>query len=873
MIYTKTIHDIEISSIWFSETRQIDAHNRGNAITSTSLGKEVSVNFTLEGITGNIAEAYLVASVSMMAPLPTIPMDEHYIKIEKDGVNQIYNFQHNSDNVVEHGYISVNFSNVITDNGTYTLTIHQKELSGAYIEDFVPTRIISEYYPVGNAMQAMVINASNARTSTGMNNTMSLVDIKVVVATGADRVVVDEEGKIDTSIPDDPEYPIIADAICLFDKEEKNFRGNGMAILHPNSCIVKETAGSDYSLTMEYSVADEKWKLLQPGRLIRVPVPVVDTPEFTLADSSFWRVKKKCSVYEKPSISFTSYKTVDTQNANLNTTKDNKTGNTNTLKTDSDTKQTISTASWSAEAYAYVPGKMYATGTYVTVGGLVYQAGQTGNLADVYGEPGAKGSGWVPVANAQVVYDVKEVPEAKSKELVAYTVPTQTLLELDENDVVMVIATVNTFWSQIRVTRGGKIIVGYVKSEWLTAYTGATDDSNIVHSRHITHQAFRITSVSVDSDSKTVNVEAMHKSYDMQKTMLSGCKLENISPSVAIAVIQASELAIRDTRLIATNITSDRYVHEDLEHDILGDGLNNISGDWGWDNALAAIIDSDNGLVALMQARLVRDYDDFFLLENTISDTPAFTFSAGTNLQGVSWTIDDSEVVTRVIPTFEDESDSMRLLPEIYVDSDAINEFPVPRCEILDTGLKVGDSIIINGQSVPFSVGNHYGRKGSGSVEVTDETMREIVRDRARARFYRDHADQVKHSVEIDFTMLGDTEEYEPIKALGEARLYDTVRVKIPEIGLDVSTLVDGYEWDCTNPRKPFMKSLTLCDVYRKTEWPVSGIRIKPASIKYDKLSYTAKKEIDLSAWSMVAKGVQKAINVAKAYTDSKTNN
>lgn len=874
MIFTKTIHDIELNSTWFAYNKQISDHERRYVISSNSAGAECSVDFTLDEITGTIAQAYLVVRVSKMAPLPTIPMLEHYIKISKGETNQTYNFTHDSDNVVENGYLSLDFSTVLTGNGTYTLTLHQKEKPEEWIDNFVPARDINnKYYPVGNAMNQMVKNS--AGSTSGMVNTMSLVDIKVVVATGADRVAVDEDGKIDTSIPDDPNYPITADAICLFDKEEKNFRGNGMAILHPNSCVVSETAGSDYSLTMEYPIADERWKLLQPGRLIRVPVPVVDTPQFTLADSSFWRVKKKCSVYEKPRISFTSYKTVESQNANLKTTKDNKTGDTNTLKTDSNTTQTVATWSGgSVDASAYDPTVQYSAGDYVTYKGNVYQAGSIGSYSTVkYPVPGGSSGVWTEVGKADVVYDKTEVPTKKEMELVSYTVPTQTLLDLEVGDVVMVIATVDTFWVQVRVIRSGKIIVGYVKAEWLEAHTGATDNSNVVGSRHITHQAFRITSVSVDTAGQIVTAEAMHKSYDMQKTMLSGCKLDSVSPSVAIAVIQASELAIRDTRLIATNITSDRYVHEDLEHDVLGDGLNNISGDWGWDNALAAIIDSDNGVVAQMKARLVRDYDDFFILENTVSDDPSFTFSAGTNLHGVTWSIDDSEVITRVIPTFQDQNDELRLLPEIYVDSDAINDFPTPRCEILDTGLKIGDSIIINGQSVTFGPNGHYGKRGQGDTIVTDDTMCDILRDKARARFYRDRADQVKHSVEINFTMLGDTDEYAPIKALGEARLYDTVRVKIPEAGIDVCTQVDGYEWDCTNPRKPFMKSLTLCDVYRKTEWPVSGIRIKPASIKYDKLSYSAKKEIDLSAFFLMAKGMNKALALAKAYTDSKINN
>lgn len=68
--------------------------------------------------------------------------------------------------------------------------------------------------------------------------------------------------------------------ITIHDGSAREFgAGLGMAVLTPSVCTVTETAGGDYSLTLEHPITpDGRWELIQPWMLVRVPVPMSDTP-------------------------------------------------------------------------------------------------------------------------------------------------------------------------------------------------------------------------------------------------------------------------------------------------------------------------------------------------------------------------------------------------------------------------------------------------------------------------------------------------------------------------------------------------------------------------------------------------------------------
>lgn len=68
--------------------------------------------------------------------------------------------------------------------------------------------------------------------------------------------------------------------ITIHDGSEREFGASlGMAVLTPTKCTVTEEAGGDYSLSLEHPITpDGRWRLIQPWMLVRVPVPMSDTP-------------------------------------------------------------------------------------------------------------------------------------------------------------------------------------------------------------------------------------------------------------------------------------------------------------------------------------------------------------------------------------------------------------------------------------------------------------------------------------------------------------------------------------------------------------------------------------------------------------------
>ena len=62
--------------------------------------------------------------------------------------------------------------------------------------------------------------------------------------------------------------------ICIYEANTTTWTGNGLCILQPFSCTVKEIAGSDFGLTLIHPITEDlRWKELQEERIIKAPVP------------------------------------------------------------------------------------------------------------------------------------------------------------------------------------------------------------------------------------------------------------------------------------------------------------------------------------------------------------------------------------------------------------------------------------------------------------------------------------------------------------------------------------------------------------------------------------------------------------------------
>ena len=108
---------------------------------------------------------------------------------------------------------------------------------------------------------------------------------------------------------------------------------------------------------------------------------------------------------------------------------------------------------------------------------------------------------------------------------------------------------------------------------------------------------------------------------------------------------------------------------------------------------MAALIDADTGLTALIGGEVLRDNFDVYYAKAIGRDRGA-SIEYGKNAVQLEMQIDESDVCTRVIPVGYDENNEPVLLPEIYMDSPRANTWNRPRgTRKLDLReVKIGDT-------------------------------------------------------------------------------------------------------------------------------------------------------------------------------------
>jgi phage-related protein len=95
--------------------------------------------------------------------------------------------------------------------------------------------------------------------------------------------------------------------------------------------------------------------------------------------------------------------------------------------------------------------------------------------------------------------------------------------------------------------------------------------------------------------------------------------------------------------------------------------------------------------------------------------------------------------------------------------------------------------------------------------------------------------------VQVDFTNLGDTEEYKQYKDLQKVYLYDLVRVNDPNVGLNLQLQVSQTQFDCIAERYVGIRVGNVFDYGGRT---VFGYNIGDDAIAYEKISLEAVRKI-----------------------------
>ena len=390
---------------------------------------------------------------------------------------------------------------------------------------------------------------------------------------------------------------------------------------------------------------------------------------------------------------------------------------------------------------------------------------------------------------------------------IARTTPGSPLLiNLKANSKLYLVDDYDTNWYEMTTLYG---LQGYIKKSQVQFVKHLTPDET--GPREIDTQLFRIKTVVVDTKRMEVSVSAEHVSYDLNGILIDRVKIERQAPVYALAWIENAFMMDYEG-MIATNMTDTGDVTYTGE----------ISGKSG----MYALLDPDKGVVSTFDAKFTRDNWDLFVMEKT-NENRGFRLVYGNNIQGISWKKDSTKLITRVVPVAKDENGDdlyLDLDGARWVDSEDIDDYPRIRMERIKVEGQVGKD------------------DGSETDTVwTTEALRAEMEKKAQSRFDVDKVDRMIHEITVDFTMLGDTEEYSWLRNLQNVLLYDQVLAIDERIGLSVTVTVQELEYDIIHKRITALK-LTNVEAYNVKN--VSGFNVVNNSITGEKLTDEASENI-----------------------------
>ena len=325
---------------------------------------------------------------------------------------------------------------------------------------------------------------------------------------------------------------------------------------------------------------------------------------------------------------------------------------------------------------------------------------------------------------------------------------------------VIVLNKTTSSWYEVTAPDGKH---GYMASQYLTFQRTETQTvqtnvgfrNQVIEARQLRDQPFRIYRVVPELDK--VTVYARHIFYDLLDNMVKSLKP---SPSaVGASVVQSLSGACLSSHDFSfySDLTS---TAEDVE--------------WENINPVEAML-GENGLVSKYGAELARDWYDVFLVKRVGNDTDV-AIREKKNLTGISYDVDETDVVTRIMPTGEDADGNVLYLPELYLDSPNLSVYTHPKW----IHLPVSEAKEVTDGDEPKSKAQCYAE----------------MRKAAQAEFDAG-CDLPTVTLKVDFVNCSDAEEYKQYAALTDIFLGDSVRVIARRIGVEVSMRMTQYTYDC----------------------------------------------------------------------------
>ena len=366
-----------------------------------------------------------------------------------------------------------------------------------------------------------------------------------------------------------------------------------------------------------------------------------------------------------------------------------------------------------------------------------------------------------------------------------------------KNTEVILLQKTSSSWYEVTCPDGKR---GYMSTEYLSyvrtegnvpAATGV-----VIEPRQLRDQPFRI--YRVVPELTKITVYARHIFYDLLDNMLK--KVKPSSGTVGAAVVQM----IRDGCLSAHDFT----FYSDLDgtaEDVLYENVNPIEALLG-----------DDGVTGKYKGELARDWWDVFLVKRVGRDTTV-SIRERKNLTGITYDLDMTNVVTRIMPTGQDKDGEVLYLPELYIDSPLIGNYTQPKWIHLDAS-----------EAKEATDGDEKKSKSQCYTEMRAAAQKE----------FDGGCDLPAVTLNVDFISCENTVEYAQYAHLQSIYLGDSVRVVAPRIGVEVSMRMTQYTYDCLLKRYTAVTLGTVADTLEGST--ISGRQLASGSITGSKIAMNA---------------------------------
>lgn len=368
---------------------------------------------------------------------------------------------------------------------------------------------------------------------------------------------------------------------------------------------------------------------------------------------------------------------------------------------------------------------------------------------------------------------LRAAPSTSSKGLATYKPGTEVVL----------IAKTNTQWYEV-TTPDGKH--GYMYAANLTYVrtetTGTAAETAVDEPTLLRDQPFRI--YRIVPTLTNITVYARHIFYDLMDNMI-----KSYTPSASTTGAAAL------TGMMAEALSeSDFTFYSDLDTTAEDVEITDT-------NPAAAILD-DGGLIENYGGELARDWWDVYLARRTGEET-GIQIREGKNLTGITYSVDYTNVTTRIVPRGEDADGKPLYLPESYIDSTHIGDYHNIKWALLE----VKDAKEVK----------------KGDNKRTKDECYALMRQAAQDAF--DAGDDLPDvTLNVSFVDCAETEEYSQYRNLQGVHMGDTVKVIARRVGVEVAMRMTQYTYNCLTGRYETMTLGTIDD-------GIEGNMISPRSI------------------------------------------